>query len=210
MPVGAPHVAPTIDDERGVGGQGARDSTGDLQQRRALRAPATRPLRAPTTTMMRRSTLRSRALLRQSYDDDTASSGAPDPDWGDATDYQNQQVYAAPYAYPYRLRRVGARAQRESAIAGSRVCISLPMSSPITQAARPPLNPGPWMNPPTMSAFGRPAGSPMMGMASQSVRISSLTRASQAVSFPQSSRAIIFARSRRYTTTPSVGEDFSC
>src|SRR5579862_4264234 len=34
-------------------------------------------------------------------DDDTASAGSSDPDWGDATDYQNQQVYAAPYAYPY-------------------------------------------------------------------------------------------------------------
>ena len=55
-----------------------------------------------------------------------------------------------------------------------RLRISLPMSSPLTQAARPPLSQGPWMNPPTMSAFGRPAGSPMMGMAS-AVRISSLT-----------------------------------
>ena len=40
----------------------------------------------------------------------------------------------------------------------------VPMSSPLTQAARPPLNPGPWMTPPSMSAFSHPAGSPMMGM----------------------------------------------
>ena len=37
-----------------------------------------------------------------------------------------------------------------------------PMSGPLTQATMPPLNQGPWMNPPTMSAFARPAGGPMV------------------------------------------------
>jgi hypothetical protein len=98
-------------------------------------------------------------------DDDTASSAATDPDWGDATDYQNQQVYAAPYAYPYAYGYgvgVPRYANPQSAVPAS----AYAPSSPITQAARPPLNPGPWMNPPTMSAFSHPAGSPMMGMAS--------------------------------------------
>ena len=99
-------------------------------------------------------------------DDDTASSGSSDPDWGDATDYQNQQVYAAPYAYPYAYGYgvgVARNVNPQSPVPASAYA---PMSSPLTQAARPSLNPGPWMNPPTMSAFSRPAGSPMMGMAS--------------------------------------------
>jgi hypothetical protein len=100
----------------------------------------------------------------QVFDDDTASSGAPDQDWGNADDYQNQQVYAAvPYAaypYPYTVN-AQQTVNRPSPVPASAYA---PMSSPLTQAARPPLNPGPWMNPPTMSAFARPAGSPMMGM----------------------------------------------
>jgi len=99
-------------------------------------------------------------------DDDTSASAATDPDWGDATDYQNQQVYAAPYAYPYAYGYgvgVARNVNPQSPVPASAYA---PMSSPITQAARPSLNPGPWMNPPTMSAFSRPAGSPMMGMAS--------------------------------------------
>ena len=100
-------------------------------------------------------------------DDDTAASAATDPDWGDATDYQNQQVYAAPYAYPYAYGYgygvgVPRNLNPQSPVPAS----AYAPSSPITQAARPPLNPGPWMNPSTMSAFSRPAGSPMMGMAS--------------------------------------------
>src|SRR5579863_10012696 len=31
-----------------------------------------------------------------SFDDDTASNGASDPDWGTVDEYQNQQVYAVP------------------------------------------------------------------------------------------------------------------
>jgi hypothetical protein len=99
------------------------------------------------------------------FDDDTASSGAPDPDWGSVDDYQNQQVYAGPYSsypYPYSITvAVPQRLNRPSQVSASAFA---PMSSPITQAAQPPLNQGPWMNPPTMSAFSRPAGSPMMPM----------------------------------------------
>jgi hypothetical protein len=102
----------------------------------------------------------------QVYDDDTASSAAPDEDWGTADDYQNQQVYAVPYAayaYPYA---VGGplTMNRPSPVPASGFIPTNPMSSPLTGAARPPLNQGPWMNPPSMSAFSRPAGSPMMGM----------------------------------------------
>jgi hypothetical protein len=101
----------------------------------------------------------------QVYDDDTASAGT-DPDWGDANDYQNQQVYAVPvpypvYGYPYGV--TVAQSNQPSPVPASAY---VPMSSPITQAARPPLNQGPWMNTARMSTFGRPAGSPMMGMAS--------------------------------------------
>ena len=38
----------------------------------------------------------------QVFDDDTASAGTPDSDWGSVDDYQNQQLNAVPYAvYPY-------------------------------------------------------------------------------------------------------------
>ena len=41
----------------------------------------------------------------------------------------------------------------------------VPMSSPVTQAASPPLNPGQWMISPSRPAFSQPAGSPVTGMA---------------------------------------------
>ena len=95
----------------------------------------------------------------QVFDDDTASAGTPDDDWGNADDYQNQQVYAVPYAlYPYAVavpRTMSRRPQVPSSAYA-------PMSGPLTQATTPPLNQGPWMNPPTMSAFARPAGGPMV------------------------------------------------
>jgi hypothetical protein len=104
----------------------------------------------------------------QVYDDDTASSAAPDEDWGTADDYQNQQVYAVPYAaysYPYGVTSPGPLTMnRPSPVPASAFVPLNPMSSPLTQAARPPLNQGPWMTPPSMSSFSRPAGSPMMGM----------------------------------------------
>jgi hypothetical protein len=95
-------------------------------------------------------------------DENSASNDAPDSDWGTVNDYQNEQVYAVPYpVYPYPYPVTIARTMRPSPVPASAYA---PMSSPITQAARPPLNPGPWMTPATMSAFSRPAGSPMMPM----------------------------------------------
>lgn len=97
----------------------------------------------------------------QSFDEDTASSGSPDSDWGTADDYQNQPAYGAPYVVvvPYSVAASGATPM--SQVRGSTLA---PMSGPLTQPARPPLNQGPWMTPPAMSTFSRPAGSPMMGM----------------------------------------------
>ncbi len=105
-------------------------------------------------------------------DDDTASNAVPGDDWGTADDYQNQQDYGSygvPYAgYPYTV--TGAPypvtiigTNRAPAPASAYV-----PSSPLTQAARPPLNPGPWVVPSAMSSFSRPAGSPMMGMSMHS------------------------------------------
>jgi hypothetical protein len=92
-------------------------------------------------------------------DEDTASSAAPDDqDWGTADDYQNQPAYPVPYVVYQRPVTVAGTARIPSPVPASAYA---PMSSPITQAAHPPLNPGPWMLSPSMSAFGRPAGSPM-------------------------------------------------
>jgi hypothetical protein len=101
-----------------------------------------------------------------SLDDDTASAGGPGQDWGSVDDYRNEEAYAVPYAlYPYPASVVGANVvgsmNRPSQFPSSAF---VPMSSPLTPAARPPLNPGPWMARPSMSAFSRPAGSPMMPM----------------------------------------------
>ncbi len=92
-------------------------------------------------------------------DEDTASSAAPDDqDWGTVDQYQNQPAYGVPYAvYPYPVTVAGTT-RTPSPVPASAYA---PMSSPITQAARPPLNPGPWMLSPSMSQFSRPAGSPM-------------------------------------------------
>lgn len=94
-------------------------------------------------------------------DDDTQASAAPDPDWCTLNDYQNQEANGVPYGvYPYPITVVGTM-NRPSVPASAYV----PISSPLTQAARPPLNPGPWMLRPSMSAFSHPAGSPMMSFA---------------------------------------------
>ncbi len=91
-------------------------------------------------------------------DDDTADSATTGDDWGNVDDYQNQQVIAVPYAvYPSTttaLATVNSPSVPSSTLA--------PTSSPITQAARPPLNPGPWMLNNSMSVYSRPAGSPML------------------------------------------------
>ena len=95
-------------------------------------------------------------------DDDTADARSPNQDWGTLDDYQNEPAYGVPYAvYSYRMTVAVGTMNRPSPSPASAY---LPMSSPLTQAARPPLNPGPWMISPSMSAFSHPAGSPMIGM----------------------------------------------
>jgi hypothetical protein len=95
-------------------------------------------------------------------DEDTASSGAPDEDWGTADEYQNQQEYGVPYAVyvPYGVtapRSINRPSQGPMSSPGIQAAL------PLTQAAL-PLNQGPWMNANAMSTFSRPAGSPMIGM----------------------------------------------
>lgn len=96
---------------------------------------------------------------------DTASSAPSSDDWGTVDEYQNQQqVYAVPYAvYPYTVAATGTVNRPSPQLPASAY-----VSSPLTQASRPPLNPGPWMmTPASMSALSRPAGSPMAGMMSR-------------------------------------------
>ncbi len=95
-------------------------------------------------------------------DDDTADASQPNQDWGTLDDYQNEQAYGVPYAvYPYLVTVAAGTMNRPSPFPASPY---VPMSSPLTPAARPPLNPGAWMIPPSMSPFSHPAGNPMMGM----------------------------------------------
>ena len=101
----------------------------------------------------------------QTYDEDTASAAPTvDSDWGTADDYANQQpIYGIPYG--------AVQASRGPIYGNPQIPPSMvfpfppaPMSSPITQAARPSLSPGgPWMTPPSMMMMSRPAGSPMAG-----------------------------------------------
>jgi hypothetical protein len=105
----------------------------------------------------------------QTFDanENTASAGpaiGSDSDWGTAEDYQNQQAYGFPYAIsPYGLASRGP--VYGSGYGSGQVPPSgflyppMATSSPITQAARPPLSP--WMTPPSMLTYSRPAGSPM-------------------------------------------------
>lgn len=96
-------------------------------------------------------------------DDDTANASEPNQDWGTLDDYQNEPAYGIPYGMsPYGMTvAVGTMNGNIAPIPSSAYA---PMSSPLTQAARPPLNAGPWMTHPSMSAFSHPAGNPMMGM----------------------------------------------
>jgi hypothetical protein len=95
-------------------------------------------------------------------DDDTAAASLPNQDWGTLDDYQNQQAYGVPYAvYAYPMIVAAGAMNRPSPSPASAY---VPMSGPLTQAARPPLNPGPWMMSPSLSPFSHPAGNPMMGM----------------------------------------------
>jgi hypothetical protein len=126
-------------------------------------APCDGPVAAGSTDDSQAINAPSPGAAPQVYDDDTASA-VPDEDWGTADDYQNQQVYAVPYAaysYPYAVG--GPLTMNRLSPVPASAYAPMTMSSPVTQAAR-PLNHGPWMTPPSMSVFSRPAGSPMMGM----------------------------------------------
>ena len=149
----------------------------------------------------------------QVYDDDTASNAAPDEDWGTADDYQNQQVYAVPYAaysYPYA---VTAPLTMNRLVAGSRVCVRT--DEPDEQPADPGRASAAKSGPVDDSAFDVRV-QPTRGQSDDGdvdvafvVRVPSLNGASPAVSFRPSSRAIICARSRRYRRRRSDG-DLSC
>ena len=90
-------------------------------------------------------------------DDNTADAAWPGQDWGTLEDYENEPAYGIPYGMsPYGMTVAVQTMNRNLWPAPY-----MPTSSPLTPAARPPLNPGPWQ---TMSAFRAPAGSPMMGM----------------------------------------------
>ncbi|HYR78915.1 MAG TPA: hypothetical protein VEO55_02860 [Candidatus Dormibacteraeota bacterium] len=105
----------------------------------------------------------------QTFDEDTnAAPASSDSDWGSADDYANQQPI---YGIPYGAVQYGSAGSRGPIYGNPQIPPSMvfpfppaPMSSPITQAARPPLSPGgPWMTPPSMMMMSRPAGSPMAG-----------------------------------------------
>ena len=106
----------------------------------------------------------------QSFDDDTASAGTADSDWGNANDYLNQPIYGVPYGYvaPGGSINGNLPPSQRSPFPFS----PMSTSSPITQAAQPSLNPnGAWMTPPSMSQFSRPAGSPMASAPFRSFRL---------------------------------------
>jgi hypothetical protein len=101
----------------------------------------------------------------QTFDDDTADAGTGEPnsEWGNADDYTNQAVYGYPYgAVPYGNVANGPVNANLSQFRRSGFPFSpMQTSSPVTQAATPLNNGGPWMTPPSMMAFSRPAGRPM-------------------------------------------------
>jgi len=113
------------------------------------------------------------AASPQTFDDDTASAGTADSDWGNANDYLNQPIYGVPYGYVASSGSINPNfASSTGSISGKFPQVRrppypfspMPTGTPITQAAQPPLNPnGAWMTPPSMSAFSQPAGNPMAG-----------------------------------------------
>ena len=104
----------------------------------------------------------------QTFDDDTADAGSADAnsEWGNADDYANQTVYGFPYGAAQYGGVGNAPVNGNLAPLRRQAGPFSPMqtSSPITQAAMPPLNIGhPWMTRTSMSMYSRPAGSPMAG-----------------------------------------------
>jgi len=102
-------------------------------------------------------------------DANSTDSAVASQQWGSVGDYENEGVEApviipptgwtVASAYPMNTNqgpRMALMAARSPWHWGPTA-----MSSPLTQAARPPLNQGPWMTSPSMT-WNRPAGSPMM------------------------------------------------
>ena len=143
----------------------------------------------------------------QVYDDDTASSGAPDEDWGTADEYQNQQVYAVPYgAYPYPVRR-NRSADDEPTL--SRSCVRVRSDEQPADAGRATVAESGAVDDSAYDVRIQPAGGQSDdGDGEFAVRVPSLSTnvGSPAVSFTTSLRAIICARSRRYRRRPSDGD----
>lgn len=100
----------------------------------------------------------------QTFDDDTADAGSG---WASADDYSSETIYAFPYGVAQYGTVYGpvpstAPANQNRPPVRPSPFPPMEMSSPVTQAAQPPLNPnGAWMTPPSMSAFSRPTGNPM-------------------------------------------------
>jgi hypothetical protein len=102
-----------------------------------------------------------------------ASSG-DDFAMGGVNDYENQEIEEPPmiassgWVVAYPMNTNAYPVNTNSAARMNLMAARSPwhFSSPLTSAATPPLNPGPWMSSPMMN-FGRPAGGPMMmpGMA---------------------------------------------
>jgi hypothetical protein len=109
------------------------------------------------------------------FDEDTANAAhaSTDPSVGSVDEYESEPSYVAvPYGsyvvvpnggYGIANARPGLNGTPSPLPPSAYTVPPMAMSAPVTQAARPPLNPGPWMTPPSMSAFSRPAGSPMTG-----------------------------------------------
>lgn len=104
------------------------------------------------------------ASAPQTFDDDTASAApvGSDPEWGTVDDYANQgPIYGIPYGTVVSRGPIYGNPQIPSSMVFP--FPPRPMSSPLSQAARPSLSPGPWMTRPSMMTMSRPAGSPMAG-----------------------------------------------
>ncbi|HET7199762.1 MAG TPA: hypothetical protein VFI80_02970 [Burkholderiales bacterium] len=104
---------------------------------------------------------------------DGSGSADAQPDWGSVDEYQNEEAYVpaqvpygqVPYGASYAVVRPSGTGRPMTPVPASAYPVPMvAMSSPLTAAATPPLNPtgGPWMTPPSMSPFARPAGSAMM------------------------------------------------
>jgi hypothetical protein len=96
------------------------------------------------------------------FDEDSTSAVPVDKDseWGTVSDYQNEAIASVPSGFAVVT---GGFPNNNIPMLPPSAYPLPPMSSPLTPAARPPLSPGgPWMTPPSMTTWGRPAGSPMM------------------------------------------------